>query len=209
MKKILILLLLLINLLYSKEIIINSDLDDDIKKMLANVKSQNEPSSASTIRKGWYGGLGIGPSNIKPKDSDSKFGITVSLEFGYGINEDFLIYYSTEVTQGRTNEFSDEISEGLGGVGISYYINDNHYIKTTVGISLMTIRDSKDVFVEKPSLTGSAFNLGYGYALSKKQSLEITYTSLSFDKMILLGKTYNNIDDYSEIITFIYKYRWF
>ena len=160
--------------------------------------------NATESREGWYGGLGIGFSGTKPENGDRKLGYAVPLELGYGINEDFLIYFSGEAT-GRTNEYSYSITEGLGGLGISYYIDDNHYIKATNGTSLMTIEKNG----LKSEFTGPAFSFGYGYAFSHKKAVEITYANLSFNKLTYLGQVYNVIDSSSKIITIVYKYRWF
>lgn len=160
--------------------------------------------SANESKKGWFGGLGIGVANSRAYLSRSRDnGLTIPWEIGYGVSENVLIYLSVESSGRIENELV--LFESLSGLGLSYYINNDRYIKATIGSSTMK---HVNIF-QQVVYTGSGFSVGYGETISKKSSIEFSYFSLSLDRMEAVGYIIPIAPMSSNTFSVIYKYRWF
>lgn len=154
-------------------------------------------------RQGLFGGLGIGIASSKDLyETNRYYGLTIPWEIGYGINENILIYFSMEGAI-RIEE-AIVIVESVSGLGLSYYMNNNSYIKTTIGPSEIRYLS----IYGAGTLNGLGFSLGWGQTLSKTSSIELTYLGLFFDKIQKLGYSIP-INRSSNTISVIYKHRWF
>lgn len=165
-------------------------------------KSRNSIySSKNHGRLGWYGGIGLGASKTKNiLESSSKSGVAIPMEFGYGVTEDLLIYLSFQ--------WSNRVKNGtyvtnLNGIGVSYYLSKNKYIKTTLGTASLIARP---LYKERDDILGQGFSIGYGNAISKRLAIELTYTQLYFDNLIFSN---DNKESSSSTLSTSLNYRWF
>jgi len=140
--------------------------------------------SFSQSRTGFFGGLGVG-APVVFANGENIYGLGSSLEVGYGINDNLLVYLHGDV-----------VIAGLAGLynvgaGASYYINDEIYIKSALFSSVYQLNN-----LSQPS--GLGVNLGVGYNFSSSSSLETSFYAFDFK---------NN--DISSQIDVQYKYRFF
>lgn len=105
-------------------------------------------------------------------DRETKGAFLSDFMIGLGISEQVLLYYSNRLAWfGLTNALDQRvtISNGVSGIGISYYLNSegNTFVTSSVGLSLW------DTPFESDSSTWTGFGLsgGIGYEFSPHWSV--------------------------------------
>lgn len=163
-------------------------------------------SSKNKGKKGWYSGIGIGgigtSSTLYPT---KEYGLTASIEKGYGFTEKFSIHYSLEIVK------KDKYEHGYttAGVGISYYISNSQYIKITRGRVLFNKPiDGEAAYGILESYLGTIYNIGYGNTIYKELGVELNYTYSTLNET-LSGSKRSNMEVSTHSLGVLLKYRWF
>jgi hypothetical protein len=142
-------------------------------------------------KKGWFAGVGFGIT--KPTKAQST--PLMSLEVGYGIDENYLVYMAEDVYIVKNSIVS------LDSLGLSYYLNEKNYIKASYGVATLIVSGNA-----LPSISfGHGFNIGYGYGISNKSSIEILYNESNIIRIMPNG----NIQYELSTVSLEYKYRFF
>lgn len=187
----------------------------NIKKLalLLALTAASSGAIAGQNRQGFIIGLGIGPSNLEVQSDtadDSYSGTGTSFMLGGGVNDQFTIYYVSDVvffTRDTTDDFGDTNSDlwaaGLAGIGLSYYFSPDArsaYIGGAFGLSSMT--DVVDSSIS--SYSGNGFSLTLGFEFARHFNVELNLIRSSMD----------NEDDSSDTLDLaanrvLFKWLWY
>lgn len=152
-------------------------------------------------RKRLYAGIG---SSIFSSEHDFQ----VPMEMGYGITENLLIHLSFEAI----NKTKASRTNFMHGIGVSYYMRNNKYIKFIFGNASISVSDdpknnlhTKEFRNNMPDY--AATSITYGHPISKRLSIEFNYINLFFHDSSNLNIPFDapgNIDMFNIFIN----YRW-
>jgi len=157
-------------------------------------------------KEGFLVGFGVGVSSINTEADfnyisveERNTGLATSFKLGYGFSNQFLLYYSNDVTwYGYDNDPNDDTYiSGMSGIGISYFLNENdpYYLMGAIGIG------SFSNFSEGKGDTGSAFSLGVGYEIAYHTQIEATYLATNIKE--------NGIDFNNNAFRITLNYLWY
>lgn len=138
---------------------------------------------ASTGKKGLYVGIGVGYSVFS-----SEHDFRLPMEIGYGITENLLISLPLEII----NRTKNSVAGIVNGIGVSYYMRNDRYIKIMLGGASISIPDdarhnlraSTDSSYKSDLSIYKAASIGYGYPVFKRLAVEINYINLQLDSDI-------------------------
>jgi len=158
-----------------------------LSSILASVLVVSSLEAVDEQKEGFIIGLGIGMSSINTEVSfggydwdERSFALATSFKIGYGFTNQFLLYYTNDISwYGYDNDpYDDTYISGMSGIGVSYYLEENspYYVMGAIGIG------SYSNFTEGDSETGSAFSVGVGYEVSPHFQIEATYLSTSIEE---------------------------
>ena len=158
-----------------------------ISSILAGLVVTTSLEAFDEQREGFIVSLGAGVSSINTEidvgnmgADETSFGLATSFKIGYGFTNQFLLYYVSDVSwYGYDNDPNDDTyTSGHGGIGASYYIEENspYYVMGAIGIGSFTN------FSESEGETGSAFIIGGGYEVSPHFQIEATYLSTNIEE---------------------------
>jgi len=158
-----------------------------VLSLLASLVATTSLYAFDEQREGFIVSLGAGVSSIKTDiklgnlgADETSFGLATSFKIGYGFTNQFLLYYTSDVSwYGYDNDPKDDTyTSGHGGIGASYYVQENspYYVMGGIGIGSFTN------FSESKGETGSAFIVGGGYEVSPHFQVEATYLSTSIEE---------------------------
>ena len=128
-------------------------------------------------RKGFLLGLGAGMGSNSyhssylsyKSDSYRKTAKLTNFKIGFAPNNNLQIFWSSRVAWFKPEDADKTWTSGIGGLGISYYLNESGpstYFTGTLGLS------SWAEFGGTDSYTGSGFAMGAGYEFSPHLSVE-------------------------------------
>ena len=158
-----------------------------ISSILAGLVVTTSLEAFDEQREGFIVSLGAGVSSIKTEveighmgADETSLGLATSFKIGYGFTNQFLLYYVSDVSwYGYHNDSKDDTyTSGHGGIGASYYIEENspYYVMGAIGMGSFTN------FTEAVGETGSAFIIGCGYEVSPHFQIEATYLSTDIEE---------------------------
>ena len=134
-------------------------------------------------REGFLMGVGAGAAIVNTSSTgldESSFGFATSFRMGYGFNNQFLLYYTNDISWFGIDDYrnDDTFISGGSAIGASYYIEENSpiYITGSLGLggfSNFTSDYSTDL--------GSTFSIGGGYEISPHVLLEASYQRTNAD----------------------------
>ena len=151
-----------------------------ISSVLASMLTVSTASAFDDQREGFLIGLGAGLNLTNTgfyNSSETSFGLSTAFKIGYGFNNQFLLYYTNDVSWYGLDRSDDWFVTGASGIGASYYIEENspYYVMGSLGIGTFADFTSG----ESADDTGLAFTLGGGYEYSPHVLLETTWQNIS------------------------------
>ena len=169
-----------------------------ISSILASVLTVSTASAFDDQREGFLASIGAGLNLTNTSiynNSETSFGLSTAFKIGYGFNNQFLLYYTNDVSWYGLDVSDDWYTTGASSIGASYYIEENspYYVLGSIGIgglSNFTAGDGSD--------TGMAFALGGGYEYSPHVLLEGTWQHVSAED-----------DVSSNVFKFTINYMWY
>ena len=111
----------------------------------------------------------IGSNDVQMLSNDGYVG---AFQVGLGINEDVLIYYTQQINSER-QLFNEKGQTSYVGLGCSYFVWSEIYLKLSAGVSTKKESDSSE-------LTGRALLMGVGYEFTNTISLEFNYMTVDW-----------------------------
>jgi len=182
-------------------------LNEESSNSLENINNEEDLE----YRKGFYAAFGLGYHSINNKYNDynyneDKSGLVTSLNIGYGFTNNFLLFYSNNVSWYNIDSVDEEnlIANGLTAIGISYFVQKNLYLTASYGLaSAVNLSDS-----DSATFSGTGYELGAGYEFAQRWNIEGIYRNSSFDTEKSSYGTYD-IDAESTSIHFGIKYSWY
>lgn len=157
------------------------------------------PPKKKEGKEGWYIGLSSGISRTNGLLSFSEqYTQNSSIEIGYGFTKKFLVYLSGG---GMERTYLNNSANYRGGIGASYYISNNQYIKLIIG-NYTVKKALKDYPNAYNKFTGSRTSFGYGNIIYKQLAIEVDYTILSLDDDL-------HPQNSADMISVLFNYRWF
>jgi hypothetical protein len=125
------------------------------------------------------------------KESSSKKRYSNSVHVGYGLSDEFLVYYYID----SVNSFSDS-----KGVGTSIFLDMNNHLKLEIGNNTLTSSGER-----YKGLSGSELSIGYGYLIPDEHfSIEMMYSSINYKSLDnsynLFGQTFNSSTNYKSTV---------
>jgi len=166
--------------------------------ILASMMAVSTASAFDDQREGFLVGIGGGLNLTNTSVysySETSFGFSTAFKIGYGFNNQFLLYYTNDVSWYGLDGSDDWWMTGGSAIGASYYMEENspYYLLGSLGIggfSNFTTGESAD--------SGITFALGGGYEYSPHVLLETTWQHVSTD------------DDIStNVFKFTINYMWY
>ncbi len=152
--------------------------------MLAVMIATTSLQAFDEQKEGFIVSVGAGISSIKSEieegslsADETSFGLATSFKIGYGITNQFSLYYLNDVSWYKYDASDDTYTSSITGVGASYYIEEfsPYYVMAAVGIGSFVN------FSESDGDMGSAFVIGGGYEVSPHIQLEATYLRTNID----------------------------
>jgi hypothetical protein len=155
-------------------------------------------------REGFMVDLGIGLSNIEfssegygYSDSDSDSGYAASIKVGYGLSDEFQLYYVRNATW---TEFDGEIFvDGISGVGTNVFLSEMVFVSAAIGIG-----DFGQATGETDYDQGSAYMVGLGIEPIPHHNFQLNFVNVS------ITDAFNSGEDYqSDALQFLYSYSFY
>jgi opacity protein-like surface antigen len=116
---------------------------------------------AHAQRKGFIIGGGLGPGTTSG-DLDTKIGVTTEFKIGGMVGQSIQLYYANRLNW-TDSDFGDLAATGVGGLGITYQLQNKFRINGLVGASNTLILLGSDIESEY----GFGFGAGVGYEFAK------------------------------------------
>jgi len=166
---------------------------------------ERQALASSTYRKGFFIAFGLGLHQTTKSginNSSDYSGLRTSLNIGYGITNDLLLFYSNNVnwysSETQENYYGDNSETstqaiGLTGIGIRYFTPQNFYFIFVYGVTAHRNLDTP----EDNYNGNNGYEIGLGYELTENVSSEISYTHLNF------------LDFETESFSIGLKYNWY
>jgi hypothetical protein len=168
-------------------------------------------------RQGFILGLGAGFHNIDTDfnydgskfNSESKSGLATSFKIGWGITNQFALYYVRNASWYSAPYFNGYTTSditylaGISGIGGTFYLSPSApsgYFLGAIGIGDLSAPFESNI----KSDTGSAFMLGGGYEVSKHLQIEATLLSTDID-----SADDSRLNLKSSSIQFTFNYLWY
>ncbi len=157
-------------------------------------------------REGFLMGIGAGIANVNTTFSSnyeadySSFGFATSFKMGYGFSNQFLLYYTNDVSWfGIDGANGDNFISGGSSIGASYYFDENSpfYITGSIGLGIFANFTSGD------AASGSTFSLGAGYEVTPHVMLEATFQRTSVTDYT---EGYDYYDDSTDVATNAFRF---
>ncbi len=168
-------------------------------------------------RQGFILGLGAGFHNIDTDfnydgskfNSESKSGLATSFKIGWGITNQFALYYVRNASWYSAPSFNGYTTSditylaGISGIGGTFYLSPSApsgYFLGAIGIGDLSAPFESNI----ESDTGSALMFGGGYEVSKHLQIEATLLSTDID-----SADDSRLNLKSSSIQFTFNYLWY
>ena len=188
-----------------------------ISSILASMLTVSTASAFDDQREGFLVGIGAGASIVNTSldvydsyygsfsSDESSFGLATSFKLGYGFNNQFLLYYTNDVSWFGLKGTNDTFITGGSSIGAMYYIDENSpiYLVGAIGIG------SFSNFTNGGGETGSTFSIGGGYEVSPHVLLEATYQHVNVEDYYNDGYNYGSADVSTNSFRFTINYMWY
>lgn len=139
-------------------------------------------------REGFLLGFGIGASQYKIDDTDSKSGLETDLKIGYGFTDQFQMFYTNKVHWSSSDDYygdSHLTVHGLTGIGANYYFSPtspSFFIGGGVGLAAhRIINTDSDNNNDSDNNSGSGFYVNGGFEFAKHWSIELAAVKDTID----------------------------
>ena len=171
-----------------------------ISSILASMLTVSTASAFDDQREGFLVSIGAGANLVNTADnfhSETSLGLSTAFKIGYGVNNQFLLYYTNDVAWYGLDINNDTWITGGSAIGASYYIEENspYYVIGSLGIGVFS-NFTSGVSAD----SGLTFALGGGYEYSPHIMLETTWQHTSID----------DYDDFStNVFKFTINYMWY
>lgn len=162
-------------------------------------------------RQGFILGVGAGFHNIDTDfnydgtkfKSESETGIATSFKIGWGITNQFALYYVRNASWYSTSYSDTTYLVGISGIGGTFYLSPSApsgYFMGAIGIGDLSAPFESNV----KSDTGSALMFGGGYEISKHLQIEATLLSTDID-----SADDSRLNLKTSSIQFTFNYLWY
>ena len=116
---------------------------------------------AHAQRKGFIIGGGLGPGTTSG-DTETNFGVTTEFKIGGMIGESIQLYYANRLNW-TDSDFGDVEATGVGGLGITYQMQNKFRLNGLVGAASSLVYLGSDI----TNNNGFGFGAGVGYEFAK------------------------------------------
>jgi len=165
-------------------------------------------------KEGFYFSLGAGLHTLKMvksvgslKETTNENGIATSFNIGYGLTNDFILYYSNNVNWYNNYDSGETYLNRISGIGVTYYAADEIYLKCVYGLAADYAYGDRSF-----SINGDGYEIGVGYDIAKHVSIELDYTYSDYDELRADGTLYKFGDGVSitaQSIRMLIRYNWY
>jgi opacity protein-like surface antigen len=160
-------------------------------------------------KKGFILGGGLGYSAVRTNidirsnhfragATDTQNALATTLKLGYGISEQFSVFYVNDVSWYKYDGSSDKYITGASSIGVDYYFDENSPWYATGGIGIATL---KNFTKNKDSVNGFSYNIGIGYEIMPHVTIEGKFLSNNFDD--------KNVDFDTKNFNLTFNYTWY
>lgn len=136
---------------------------------------------------------------------ERSLGFATAFKIGYGFNNQFLLYYTNDVSWFGIDAINnnDTFITGGSAIGASYYIDENGpiYITGAIGLGIFSNFSSGD-----SADLGSTFSVGAGYEITPHVQLEATWQHTSTENY---SDYYSDTDVTTNALRFTINYMWY
>ena len=138
-------------------------------------------------RRGFIIGGGLGPGTTSG-DLDTKIGITTEFKIGGMIGQSIQLYYANRVNW-TDSDFGDVQLTGVGGLGVTYQMENQFRINGLVGLASRVVFLGGDTSADN----GFGFGAGVGYEFAKHWivGLDGSYGRISGENLFNVALTIN------------------